>query len=140
MRSYEEIKVRMMQKYKEEMDMLQQNHTIPYLNTDCNMEQDRRLSVWVVSTLKRCVQRAMSNDAGKFEVPRSVVWRSTDVLRNMVVSSFLTLSFVHPNCGSSYRKFHLVGVGTARNQKEETVQLVVLLVVSSTIGEKQTGH
>ena len=81
------------------------------------LEADRSLSVWVAGTLKRCVQGAMSSDAGKFEVSR-FCGRKMIVLMRIVSnneSAFLTLSYVCPHCGL------LPIEDRAPNQKEEAV-------------------
>ena len=49
-------------------------------------DADRNVADCVVNTLKRCVKGALSNDAGKVEVLRNVVLKSTKVVRNIAVS------------------------------------------------------
>ena len=79
-------------KVQEELGMLQMDETIPEAIIDyitkaikagheedwSTLEADS-FSVWVVSTLKRCAQGAMSNNAGKFDVLRNVTWPAKQI-------------------------------------------------------------
>ena len=67
---------------QEEFDMVQLNESTTFAGIEnikkairakreedwSALEAHRRLSFWVVDTLKRCVTGSLSNDAGKFEV------------------------------------------------------------------------
>ena len=111
------------------------------------LKEDRSVTVWVVGTLKSCVRGAISNDANKFEVSRTLCGKVVIFFEKIIVSGAearsLTMSYVCPRCGLFTIEDFICWVADEHWEKARRENRAiggVQRAEDSTTGETQTGY